>query len=213
LFHEETVFDDSSKKYFLFLSSLPTTLHETHIPMSTESPEELIHTATALFERARGKILTNTVTGQEQKELLIGFRVGGEASIYLPHGLACHFNSAGELRRAFYGDLLYKAVHGDFVAIERQPGGLMVLNDSSGDRQHMIMSVISSSLCDIKQCATAGEIDWIDCRCNRISEGISPELLPGKINDWLCRLSLPPIIARSPRVDGKPVGRRRDRDR
>jgi hypothetical protein len=75
--------------------------------------ENLLREATALVERAELE-----VAGYDEP-VFVGFRQGGEASVFVGQGRAYHFNFAGELRRAYVHDVLYKSERGRLVALRR----------------------------------------------------------------------------------------------
>ncbi len=77
--------------------------------------EDLLREATALVER----IELATGTGGGSRSVVLGFRSNGALSVYFSADLAYHFNSQGELRRAFVGGRLIKAEQGTLVALER----------------------------------------------------------------------------------------------
>jgi len=76
--------------------------------------EDLLSEATALTERVSLRL-----RGHDE-EIVIGFRRDGSASIYWGGGHAYQFNSAGRLRRAHVGDLLYKAEKGRLISLTRE---------------------------------------------------------------------------------------------
>jgi hypothetical protein len=76
--------------------------------------EDLLAEATALVERIELQI------PDEIEPVVVGFRRGGEASIYFGQDLAWHFNAAGELRRAFRNDELLKADRGRLAGLTRR---------------------------------------------------------------------------------------------
>jgi hypothetical protein len=78
--------------------------------------EDLLREATALVERAELTI------PEFPDSVVVGFRQGGSASVYFGADEAYHFNTAGELRRAYLGGLLYKAEAGRLVSLKRQRG-------------------------------------------------------------------------------------------
>lgn len=96
--------------------------------------EDLLREATALVERIE---LTNqhgtpraieTVDAadaaaishdQSAANLVIGFRANGAASFFFGADPVYHFNTAGELRRAYGDGVLYKAVRRQLVALRR----------------------------------------------------------------------------------------------
>lgn len=79
--------------------------------------EDLLRDATAMKQR----IALRTPQGAE---VFIGFRSSGATSIYLDQDPAYHFNSTGELRRAYLDGQLIKAICGRLVRMTRhRPGG------------------------------------------------------------------------------------------
>lgn len=75
--------------------------------------EDLLAEATALARRAAFR------SKADSREIVAGFRRGGGLSLYFGQDPALHFNSAGQLRRAFAEGLLYKAQAGTLVALRR----------------------------------------------------------------------------------------------
>lgn len=78
--------------------------------------EDLIAEATALVQRA--ELVLRGVC----EPVVLGFRAGGAASLYIGGDEAWHWTSGGQLRRAFLRGVLYKAEHGKLVALVRQRG-------------------------------------------------------------------------------------------
>ena len=76
--------------------------------------EDLLREATALVERAE------LLVPGEAEPVIVGFRRDGSASIYFGADPVYQFNSAGELRRAYLGGLLYKAERGRLVELRRE---------------------------------------------------------------------------------------------
>ena len=77
--------------------------------------EDLLRDATALVERIE---LAPSDAGLDE-HVVMGFRCDGAMSIYFGSDAAYHFNSSGQLRRAYAGGLLFKAEHGRLVSLER----------------------------------------------------------------------------------------------
>jgi hypothetical protein len=77
--------------------------------------EDLLREATALVERVE----LAPATDEAGEHVVIGFRANGAASVYFGGDTAYHFNSDGELRRAYAGGLLFKAEQGALVSLER----------------------------------------------------------------------------------------------
>ena len=76
--------------------------------------EDLLREAVALVERAELRI-----SGWPER-VVVGFRRNGAASIYFGGETAYHFNTHGELRRAYDDGLLFKAQDGRLVSLRRQ---------------------------------------------------------------------------------------------
>src|SRR5688500_8421146 len=76
--------------------------------------EDLMREATALIERAE------LVLPGAAEPVVVGFRRDGSASFFFGADPVYQFNAAGELRRAYVGGLLYKAVSRHLVALRRE---------------------------------------------------------------------------------------------
>jgi len=76
--------------------------------------EDLLREATALVERA--EIAADSLP----EPVTFGFRKDGCASFYFGADPAYHFNTAGELRRAYIDGRLLKAERGRLVSLERR---------------------------------------------------------------------------------------------
>jgi hypothetical protein len=74
--------------------------------------EDLMREATALVERIEFRV--------EDRTIIVGFRRGGAGSIFFDADPAYHFNGAGELRRAFVDEVLYKAERGQLIGLRRE---------------------------------------------------------------------------------------------
>jgi hypothetical protein len=83
--------------------------------------EDLLREATALVERielcATG--FASASDNAASEHIVVGFRAGGELSIFFGADPVYQFNAAGELRRAYWDGLLYKAERGRLVSLER----------------------------------------------------------------------------------------------
>lgn len=71
--------------------------------------------ATALVRRVEVQLPGHSQT------CVIGFRRGGEASVFVGADLVFQFNGSGELRRGFWKERLVKAESGRLVQLERRP--------------------------------------------------------------------------------------------
>lgn len=79
----------------------------------THEREDLLRDATALVPR----IMLRLERDGKPCEVFAGFRKEGAVSLYFDDDPVYHFNSAGELRRAFVDDCLVKAEQGRLVAM------------------------------------------------------------------------------------------------
>ena len=77
--------------------------------------EDLMREATALVRRVELQL-----PGHSQS-CIVGFRRGGEASIFVGADLVFQFNVAGELRRGFWNGRIVKAERGRLIQLERRP--------------------------------------------------------------------------------------------
>ncbi|MCI0358551.1 MAG: hypothetical protein L0211_08715 [Planctomycetaceae bacterium] len=76
--------------------------------------EDLLREATALVERAELKI------PDEPETVTVGFRRDGSLSVFFGGQTVYQFNAAGQLRRAYADELLYKAERGRLVSLRRE---------------------------------------------------------------------------------------------
>jgi hypothetical protein len=79
--------------------------------------EDLLAEAKALVERASLRISLGSDSAAE--EVVVGFRRDGCLAIYFAADWVYQFTSTGQLRRAYLGDLLYKADRGTLVSLRR----------------------------------------------------------------------------------------------
>jgi hypothetical protein len=77
--------------------------------------EDLLAEAKALVERVE-----IALTHATRPNIVIGFRRDGAASLYFGEDSAWHFNTAGELRRAYADGRLFKAERRALVALDRR---------------------------------------------------------------------------------------------
>jgi hypothetical protein len=89
--------------------------------------EDLLREATALVERIelapiqRADVApVDSQAANADDRIVAGFRAGGALSIFFGSDPVYQFNAAGELRRAYVGGQLFKAVRGRLVSLERQ---------------------------------------------------------------------------------------------
>jgi hypothetical protein len=83
--------------------------------------EDLLREATALVERVElcaARSLRSSAADADEN-IVAGFRLGGALSVFFGGDPVYQFNAAGELRRAYCDGLIYKAVRGRLVSLER----------------------------------------------------------------------------------------------
>jgi hypothetical protein len=117
--------------------------------------EDLLREATALVER----IELAPAEAVDGEHVVPGFRADGSLSIYFGSDPAYHFNSRGELRRAYCDGLLIKAEAGRLVSMERQRREhevQLVRHELSDDEQAAFLASMSRRLHEFEQ----------DCRAN-----------------------------------------------
>jgi hypothetical protein len=164
--------------------------HGTVVSRHESDREDLLREATALVERAE-----LTVVGREQP-VVAGFRRDGAASFFFGPEAVYQFNAAGELRRAYFGGLLYKAEHGRLVALrrERSPAAVvLVRTELSADDAGDILIALQGQLRSLNEALASGSFIFV---------GQVPEhgTVIQRIERWLAALPDEIRIANRPNV-------------
>ncbi len=85
--------------------------------------EDLLREATALVERIElilpGSAALSESDDAASSRVVAGFRADGALSVFFGEDPVYQFNAAAELRRAYCGGLLFKAVRGRLASLER----------------------------------------------------------------------------------------------
>ncbi|HEV3024921.1 MAG TPA: hypothetical protein VGX76_20740 [Pirellulales bacterium] len=158
--------------------------------------EDLLAEATALVERVE-----LAVEGFDEP-LVAGFRRDGSASVYFGADPAYHFNSHGELRRAYAAGLLYKAEgvsqsrHGRLVALERcRAAGevQLVRHELDADENARFLDALSRRLASLGEALHQGQY-------RLVGQVPADADVVARVRDWLARVPTPVAIATSPRV-------------
>ena len=152
--------------------------------------EDLLKEASALVERAE------LLIGGCPEAVLAGFRRDGSASVYFGGEPAYHFNSRGELRRAYSEGLLFKAEQGRLASLRRQrsPGEVsLVRHDLSDDEATHFLDEASRRLADLREAIASASFTLV---------GQVPAVgdVVDRVGNWLAGLRLPPVLAQSPRA-------------
>jgi hypothetical protein len=152
--------------------------------------EDLLKEASALVERASLRR-----EGQDE-EIIVGFRRDGSASFYFGSARSYQFNTAGQLRRAFVGDLLYKAEAGKLVALARrrtEQAVELVRDELDAKATRDFLDEMWSHLEQLHRAIVAGRLTVIG--------KVPPEAdVVVRIEAWLAQFGDRVTIARSPRV-------------
>ncbi len=114
----------------------------------SQDREDLLRDATAFTTRVQLKISW----GEHSEVVFAGFRVGGAASYYFDQDPVYHFNTTGQLRRAFVDDTLVKAEAGRLVRLHRQRSdreSAMIRNEMTVDEQQAFCQTVSQRLGDL----------------------------------------------------------------
>ncbi len=152
--------------------------------------EDLLTEARSLVERASLRIVGAA------DEVVVGFRRDGCASVYLNPDRAYHFNTAGQLRRAYVDGLLYKAESGLLASLrrERTAGTVeLVRHDLRQQETQAFLDAMRRELVALDGSLAAGSFEVI---------GQVPEEtdVVGRVRAWLAALPAKPRIAASPRA-------------
>ncbi len=100
----------------------------------SQDREDLLRDATAFATRVQ--LLVSW--GDRSEVIFAGFRAGGAASFYFDQDPVYHFNTAGQLRRAYVDDFLVKAEAGQLVRLRRQRSkseSAMIRDEMTPDQQ------------------------------------------------------------------------------
>jgi hypothetical protein len=128
--------------------------------------EDLLAEARALVDRAEYQ-----VPGQEDA-LVAGFRANGALSLFFGEDPALHWNSQGELRRAYAGGLLYKAEQGQLVALRRERSDqetALVRHLLSAEELQAFQETQRARLLQLRTQFDQGEVQLL--RESRVSQG------------------------------------------
>lgn len=156
-----------------------------------ESPrEDLLAEATALVERAELLLVAAA------EPIVMGFRTNGAASVYFNQDTAYHFNSAGELRRAYLAGRLIKADRNQLASLDRHriAGAVqLVRHDLTAEETGELLGDLCRRLDTLRTAISEQHVKLL----RQMPEGA--DVLP-RIVAWLERMAEPIRIARNPRV-------------
>jgi hypothetical protein len=108
--------------------------------------EDLLREATALVERVE---LSWVDDEGSTSTLVAGFRKDGALSLFFGADPVYQFNAAGELRRAFRDGLLYKAVGGRLVSLDRVRTEVevqLLRRELTADQERAFIQIMRSKL-------------------------------------------------------------------
>lgn len=117
--------------------------------------EDLLAEARALVDRAEYQVsgLAHPLVG--------GFRANGALSLFFGEDPALHWNSQGELRRAYSGGLLYKAEQGRLVALRRERTDqetALVRHKLTDEEQRQFLATQKTRLLELRTQFDAGNV-------------------------------------------------------
>lgn len=150
--------------------------------------EDLMREATALVERIEFRV--------EDRTIIVGFRRGGSGSIFFDADPAYHFNAAGELRRAFVDEVLYKAEGGQLIGLRRERTASEVALVSHGMAETEVVRFLSDLQERLESLRTAIE----QHRAKVVSQIPTDGPAVDRVARWLATLGAPIRVADSPRV-------------
>lgn len=105
--------------------------------------EDLLRDATAFVERAE------FVLSEDAPAVFIGFRRNSCLSIYFGADPVYHFNTVGELRRAFVGERLFKADRGKLAYLTRDRSAdapQLIRHDLTPEEQSQFLAQMTADL-------------------------------------------------------------------
>jgi hypothetical protein len=152
--------------------------------------EDLLAEAKALVERVSLRIVGAA------DEVIVGFRRDGCASVYMNTDRAYHFNTAGQLRRAYVDGLLVKAEHARLASLrrERAEGAVeLVRHDLCPQETQVFLDTMRRALEALGSSLATGSFEVK----GQVPEGAD---VVGRVRGWLAALPAEPQIAASPRA-------------
>lgn len=155
-----------------------------------EDREDLLAEATALVERVELR------SAEFTDPVVVGFRSQGAASFYFGAQPAYHFTSAGELRRAHAGGLLYKAERGKLVSLDRRRSTgqvQLIRHELNAAETHQFLLVLSSTLQALRESLDAK-------KCELVGQHPPTADMVGRVRAWLARHAEKTQLASSARV-------------
>ena len=151
--------------------------------------EDLLGEATALVERIE------VIIPDSDEPIVIGFRDNGAASIYFGSDPAYHFNSSGQLRRAFVDGLLYKSENGQLVSMRRKRTSSevqLLRHDLTKEEQAEALSTLKDRLARVGSLIASEQFKLV-------GQVPADGDLIRRVEQWLRQLT-DPVIAHSPHV-------------
>jgi hypothetical protein len=139
--------------------------------------EDLLREATALVERVE----LAPVDDRQGVHITAGFRLDGAGSIFFGADPVYQFNAAGELRRAYYHGLLYKASRGRLVSLRRlrsQNEVQLLRHELTEPEQNAFLAQMQNSLTDLANALIHGE-------CKIIRQVPHDADVIGRLKQWL----------------------------
>jgi hypothetical protein len=151
--------------------------------------EDLLREAVALVERFEIELAGG-------RRVVVGFRADGCASVYLDGDPAWHFNTRGELRRAFVDGFLYKAERGQLVRLERRRSAdavELVRHACTADETAALVARLAEELTALARVLAAGKYRLM---------GQVPDdgAVVERTRDWMATLPRPIEVAAGPRA-------------
>ncbi len=137
--------------------------------------EDLLAEATALTERVELRV------DGFAEPVVVGFRSYGAVSCYFGADPAYHFNSAGRLRRAYAGGLLYKAEQGRLASLDRRRTGSevqLVRHDLDAAETRRFLEAAAAKLIGLREKLSRGSFE----RVGQHPEGAD---VVGRVQAWL----------------------------
>lgn len=157
---------------------------------SETNREDLLREATALVERVELNIPSHS------EPLVVGFRSQGAASFFFGQDPAYHFTTAGALRRAYVGGVLYKADSSRLVALTRERGSAetaLVCHNVSNQELITILDRLKDLLNDLHNSLEAGQFQV------RGQFPSDAQVVP-RLREWLASQRGPLLVADRPNV-------------
>ncbi len=174
--------------------------------LDEEERENLLDNATAFADR----VLIDIAEENDPcfvDPVFVGLRPNGATSVYFGQDPVYHFNSVGQLRRAFVDGRLFKAEDGKLVALERHRSGErtqqirseLLRTDFTTDQTGQFLLQLADRMQRLRNRLLSGDFTLLGEVTNSL-KAAAQRTAVDRVRDWFEQLPAMFSLASSPRV-------------